>query len=74
MTPVNTRFDVSDDEARQEGLEAASLALQQGKLVVLPTDTLYGVAADAFNPTAVRRLLRAKGRGREMPPPVRRRR
>jgi tRNA A37 threonylcarbamoyladenosine synthetase subunit TsaC/SUA5/YrdC len=28
------------------------------------------VAADAFNPAAVRRLLRAKGRGRDMPPPV----
>jgi tRNA threonylcarbamoyl adenosine modification protein (Sua5/YciO/YrdC/YwlC family) len=70
MTPVSNRYDVRDDEARQAGMEAASLALQEGKLVVLPTDTVYGIAADAFNPTAVRRLLRAKGRGREMPPPV----
>lgn len=36
----------------------------------MPTDTVYGLAADAFDPTAVRRLLRAKGRGRDMPPPV----
>lgn len=36
----------------------------------MPTDTVYGLAADAFDPAAVRRLLRAKGRGRDMPPPV----
>jgi tRNA threonylcarbamoyl adenosine modification protein (Sua5/YciO/YrdC/YwlC family) len=37
---------------------------------VLPTDTVYGVGADAFDPEAVKRLLEAKGRGRDMPPPV----
>jgi tRNA threonylcarbamoyl adenosine modification protein (Sua5/YciO/YrdC/YwlC family) len=67
---VSTRFDTSDEVARDEGLEAASVALQRGLLVVLPTDTVYGLAADAFDPSAVRRLLAAKGRGREMPPPV----
>jgi tRNA threonylcarbamoyl adenosine modification protein (Sua5/YciO/YrdC/YwlC family) len=39
-------------------------------LIVLPTDTVYGIAADAFDPAAVRKLLAAKGRGRDMPPPV----
>jgi tRNA threonylcarbamoyl adenosine modification protein (Sua5/YciO/YrdC/YwlC family) len=67
---VSTRFDTSDEVARDEGLGAASVALQRGQLVVLPTDTVYGLAADAFDPSAVRRLLAAKGRGREMPPPV----
>lgn len=38
--------------------------------MVLPTDTVYGVGADAFDPAAVSRLLAAKGRGRNMPPPV----
>jgi tRNA threonylcarbamoyl adenosine modification protein (Sua5/YciO/YrdC/YwlC family) len=38
--------------------------------VVLPTDTVYGLGADAFNPGAVSALLEAKGRGRNMPPPV----
>jgi len=70
MTTVSNRYDVFDDEALEEGLEAASLALQRGQLVVIPTDTVYGIAADAFNPDAVRRLLKAKGRGPEMPPPV----
>jgi len=45
-------------------------AVLGGELVVLPTDTVYGLGADAFSPSAVRRLLAAKGRGREMPPPV----
>ena len=37
---------------------------------MLPTDTVYGIAADAFSPPAVARLLAAKGRGRDMPVPV----
>lgn len=53
-----------------EGVEAAVSALREGALVVLPTDTVYGVAADAFDAMAVARLLEAKGRGRDMPPPV----
>lgn len=65
-----TLFDTADPEAREAGISAATLAVQRGELVVLPTDTVYGVGADAFDPAAVRRLLRAKGRGRDMPPPV----
>ena len=65
-----TRFDTSDEATREEGIAAASLAIQRGELIVLPTDTVYGVGADAFDPKAVRRLLEAKGRGRDMPPPV----
>jgi len=44
--------------------------VRRGDLVVLPTDTVYGIGADAFDAEAVARLLAAKGRGREMPPPV----
>jgi tRNA threonylcarbamoyl adenosine modification protein (Sua5/YciO/YrdC/YwlC family) len=70
MTPMSTRYDLSDAEQREEGVAAAGRAVQRGRLVVLPTDTVYGVGADAFNPEAVQRLLDAKGRGRHMPPPV----
>jgi L-threonylcarbamoyladenylate synthase len=42
----------------------------EGELIVLPTDTVYGIGCDAFSPRAVARLLAAKGRGRAMPPPV----
>jgi L-threonylcarbamoyladenylate synthase len=63
-------FDCSDETQRAEGLAAAAAAVLSGELVVLPTDTVYGVGADAFSPAAVTRLLAAKGRGREKPPPV----
>jgi tRNA threonylcarbamoyl adenosine modification protein (Sua5/YciO/YrdC/YwlC family) len=71
MSRVSVTYWCGDDEeSRAEGIEAAVAAIRNGRLVVLPTDTVYGVAADAFDPAAVRRLLRAKGRGRDMPPPV----
>ena len=64
------KYDCSVDEEYDRGLLAAQAALEAGKLVVLPTDTVYGLAADAFSPRAVQNLLDAKGRGRDMPPPV----
>lgn len=67
---VSERYPTGTDEEREAAIEAASLAVQRGELVVLPTDTVYGIGADAFDPAAVRGLLAAKGRGREMPPPV----
>jgi L-threonylcarbamoyladenylate synthase len=63
-----TDYDVRQDSA--VGVREAVGALRRGDLVVLPTDTVYGIAADAFSPPAVDRLLAAKGRGRDMPVPV----
>jgi L-threonylcarbamoyladenylate synthase len=67
---MSARFDCSDPAQLAEGLQEAQAALRRGQLVVMPTDTVYGVAAEAFDPVAVDRLLAAKGRGRDMPPPV----
>lgn len=67
---MSTWFDCSDAEQRTAGLAAAATAVLNGELVVLPTDTVYGVGCDAFSPAAVIRLLSAKGRGRDMPSPV----
>lgn len=67
MSPV---FDCTTDEGRAEGLAAAAEAVRAGQVVVVPTDTVYGVGADAFSADAVAAVLAAKGRGREMPPPV----
>jgi tRNA threonylcarbamoyl adenosine modification protein (Sua5/YciO/YrdC/YwlC family) len=70
MVAMSARYDCADTQQRDEGLVTAASAVQDGQLVVLPTDTVYGVGADAFNPAAVSALLAAKGRGRNMPPPV----
>jgi tRNA threonylcarbamoyl adenosine modification protein (Sua5/YciO/YrdC/YwlC family) len=67
---VSKRFDLSDPGDRAEGLAAAASAVRRGDLVVLPTDTVYGIGVDAFDVAGVQRLLAAKGRGRDMPPPV----
>ena len=63
-------YDCSDPAERAEGLEAAVDSIQRGELVVLPTDTVYGIGADAFQPDAIDSLLATKGRGRDMPVPV----
>lgn len=65
-----TVVDCTSVEGRERGIRLAADALRGGGLVVTPTDTVYGVAADAFTPRAVEALLAAKGRGRDMPTPV----
>lgn len=55
---------------RDQGIAAAVAAVRRGELIVMPTDTLYGLGCDAFKKHAVAALLRAKGRGRDMPVPV----
>ena len=63
-------FDCADAGARATGIASAVSAVKGGRLVVLPTDTVYGIGADAFDNAAVAALLSAKGRGRNMPVPV----
>ncbi len=67
---MSERYPTGTDEERETAVDAATVAVQRGGLVVIPTDTVYGIGADAFDPAAVNGLLAAKGRGREMPPPV----
>lgn len=63
-------YDCGDPKGREIGLTTAATALRSGRLVVTPTDTLYGIAADAFDADAVASLLSAKQRGSDMPVPV----
>ena len=70
MNPMLERFPTTTEAEIAAAVDAAGAAVQRGELVVLPTDTVYGIGADAFDPAAVQALLDAKGRGREMPPPV----
>jgi L-threonylcarbamoyladenylate synthase len=67
---VSTRYATGDEHEREAAVSAAAGAIRRGELIILPTDTVYGIAADAFQPSAVQALLDAKGRGRSAPPPV----
>ena len=67
---MSERYDCTDPDGRAEGVPAAAGAIRRGEVVVLPTDTVYGIGCDAFDATAVASVLAAKGRGRDMPPPV----
>lgn len=64
----NVKYDLA--QQREKALAAAANAISQGRCVVLPTDTVYGIGADAFSASAVQSLLNAKHRSRDMPPPV----
>src|SRR6266516_422631 len=70
LADMSARYDCKDAAQRAAGISEATAALRKGELAVLPTDTVYGLAADAFTPEAVIALLAAKGRGRQMPLPV----
>lgn len=67
---MSTLFDCGDEAQLLAGMRHARQAIARGEVIVMPTDTVYGVAVDAFAPAAVQRLLDAKGRGRDQPPPV----
>ena len=66
----NRIYDCSLDTDLLTGMRLAKVSLGRNELVVVPTDTVYGLAADAFSPDAVKALLSAKGRGPQSPPPV----
>jgi L-threonylcarbamoyladenylate synthase len=67
MSPV---IDCTNEQGLAEGIAAAAEAIRRGEVVVLPTDTVYGLGVDAFAAEAVAKVLSAKGRGRDMPLPV----
>lgn len=70
LSGMGTIYNCLETGEALTGLRLARQAIGRGDLVVVPTDTVYGIAADAFNPGAVQKLLDAKGRGRQSPPPV----
>jgi L-threonylcarbamoyladenylate synthase len=62
---------VSEDRQQWDGLlEVGGRIVARGGLVVLPTDTVYGLGCDPFNASAVNALFTAKARGRDLPLPV----
>lgn len=63
-------YDCATVTDRDRGIAAAVEAAKSGELVVLPTDTVYGVGADAFATYAVNQLHHAREADRRVPPPV----
>lgn len=63
-------YPVTTETETREALDAAREALKAHDTIVMPTDTVYGIAADAFSHQGVAKLLADKGRDRTMPPPV----
>ena len=63
-------YDLSIATERRLGFIAATAAAKRGELVVMPTDTVYGIGTDAFSINGVEKLLAAKGLERNMPTPV----
>ncbi|MFY9331356.1 MAG: L-threonylcarbamoyladenylate synthase [Candidatus Nanopelagicales bacterium] len=55
---------------RERGIVAATAAIRRGNLVVIPTETSYAVAGDAFTPAALEKIRKVKGRGDDLPLPV----
>ncbi|GAA4200128.1 L-threonylcarbamoyladenylate synthase [Actinocatenispora rupis] len=64
------RYDCRTLAERDQGIAAAVEAVKSGQLVVLPTGTMYGVGANAFDADAVAGLRRLKGHGRDVASPV----
>lgn len=67
---TNRIYDCSLDTDLLTGMRLAKVSIGRNELAVIPTDTVYGLAADAFSPEGVKALLAAKGRGPQSPPPV----
>src|SRR6185295_7613449 len=76
MAPAHGRlqgvmlYDCRTTADRDRGIAAAIEAVKSGELAVLPTDTVYGVGADAFTPHAITALHHARGVTNRVPPPV----
>ncbi len=51
----------------EQGLDEAVSLIKSGELVVFPTETVYGLGADALNPEAVKKIFEAKGRPQDNP-------
>lgn len=65
-----TLFDMRDEAAATAGLHQANAALSRGEIVVVPTDTVYGIGVSPRVPGAIDRVVGAKGRSRDMAPPI----
>src|SRR5690625_3566545 len=68
--PDVSLFECTDPQTWGPAIDEAVNAVSRGALIVMPTDTVYGIGPDAFSASGVAALLAAKGRSRQSPPPV----
>ncbi|MGQ9456638.1 MAG: L-threonylcarbamoyladenylate synthase [Armatimonadota bacterium] len=61
---------VNPQNPEPEAIETAAEAIRSGELVIFPTETVYGLACDAINESAIERVFDAKGRDKKHPLPV----
>lgn len=67
---MSATYKCADQETMAAAIDHAARVMADGECIVMPTDTVYGIGCDAFSPMGVQTLLGAKGRTRQMPPPV----
>ncbi len=67
---MSATYKCADQESMVAAIDHAARVMADGECIVMPTDTVYGIGCDAFSPMGVQTLLGAKGRTRQMPPPV----
>lgn len=60
-------YDLKDKTIYDKGITAAAEEIRRGGIVVFPTETVYGLGADATNASAVSRIFEAKGRPQDNP-------
>ena len=68
-----SKTETASSKAQNEALENSSTAVQalkRGDVIVFPTETLYGLGADALNDAAVEKVFQLKGRNPHNPIPV----
>src|SRR4051794_23253049 len=68
--PVSKKKTASSRAAEINDLAAAVSVLRTGGVIAYPTETLYGLGADALNPAAVEKIFQLKGRDAQNPIPV----
>lgn len=59
-----TKYCNFQEGINQKELEQCASKIKQGELIIFPTETVYGIGADAFNKDAVKNIFIAKGRAR----------
>ena len=67
---MSATYKCADQDDMSAAIDHAARVMADGECIVMPTDTVYGIGCDAFSPRGVQTLLGAKGRTRQMPPPV----